>query len=302
MANQTDPLAASVHGTNPQNLIEKILRGRIYENRYWKEHCFGLSAETLLDKAVKLDGIGGIYSHNAKPTPFICLVLKLLQIQPERDIIEEYLKQEDFKYLRALAAFYIRLTFRARDVYQLLEPLFSDYRKLCVRSLSSAAGAGGWKLTHMDEFLDELLTAEMSCDVILPHLPKRETLVNSGMLEGPRISPLDDELNDDDDDEKEEEEEERECDEKIEQDFSRPEKQEQTSHNGNSKSSSSSNSLANMLKRAQVRHRNDNGGDANDVEERETQRRRIDDEHESSQSLEEANALRAKLGLKPLRP
>jgi len=301
MANQTDPLAASVHGTNPQNLIEKILRGRIYENRYWKEHCFGLSAETLLDKAVKLDGIGGIYSHNAKPTPFICLVLKLLQIQPERDIIEEYLKQEDFKYLRALAAFYIRLTFRARDVYQLLEPLFSDYRKLCVRSLSAAAGAGGWKLTHMDEFLDELLTAEMSCDVILPHLPKRETLVNSGMLEGPRISPLDDELNDDDDDD-EKEEEERECDEKIEQDFSRPEKQEQTSHNGNSKSSSSSNSLANMLKRAQVRHRNDNGGDANDVEERETQRRRIDDEHESSQSLEEANALRAKLGLKPLRP
>jgi len=301
MANQTDPLAASVHGTNPQNLIEKILRGRIYENRYWKEHCFGLSAETLLDKAVKLDGIGGIYSHNAKPTPFICLVLKLLQIQPERDIIEEYLKQEDFKYLRALAAFYIRLTFRARDVYQLLEPLFSDYRKLCVRSLSAAAGAGGWKLTHMDEFLDELLTAEMSCDVILPHLPKRETLVNSGMLEGPRITPLDDELNDDDDDEKEEEEE-REYDEKIEQDFSRPEKQEQTSHNGNSKSSSSSNSLANMLKRAQVRHRNDYGGDANDVEERETQRRRIDDEHESSQSLEEANALRAKLGLKPLRP
>lgn len=286
MANQTDPLAASVHGTNPQNLIEKILRGRIYENRYWKEHCFGLSAETLLDKAVKLDGIGGIYSHNAKPTPFICLALKLLQIQPEREIIEEYLKQEDFKYLRALAAFYVRLTYRARDVYQLIEPLLSDYRKLCVRSLSAAAGAGGWKVTHMDEFLDELLTAEMSCDVILPHLPRRETLVNSGMLNGPRISALDDELNEEEEDEEEDKEE------------SQPERAHHTSHSGE-KTLSSTNSLANMFKRAQVRLRNDA---TNEDEERETQRRRIDDAHESSQSLQEANALRAKLGLKPLRP
>ena len=286
MANQTDPLAASVHGTNPQNLIEKILRGRIYENRYWKEHCFGLSAETLLDKAVKLDGIGGIYSHNAKPTPFICLALKLLQIQPEREIIEEYLKQEDFKYLRALAAFYVRLTYRARDVYQLIEPLLSDYRKLCVRSLSAAAGAGGWKVTHMDEFLDELLTAEMSCDVILPHLPRRETLVNSGMLNGPRISALDDELNEEEDEEEEDKEE------------SQPERAHHTSHSGEI-TLSSTNSLANMFKRAQVRQRNDA---ANEDEERETQRRRIDDAQESSQSLQEANALRAKLGLKPLRP
>jgi pre-mRNA-splicing factor 38A len=286
MANQTDPLAASVHGTNPQNLIEKILRGRIYENKYWKEHCFGLSAETLLDKAVKLDGIGGIYSHNAKPTPFICLALKLLQIQPEREIIEEYLKQEDFKYLRALAAFYVRLTYRARDVYQLIEPLLSDYRKLCVRSLSAAAGAGGWKVTHMDEFLDELLTAEMSCDVILPHLPRRETLVNSGMLNGPRISALDDELNEEEEDEEEDKEE------------SQPERAHHTSHSGE-KTLSSTNSLANMFKRAQVRLRNDA---TNEDEERETQRRRIDDAHESSQSLQEANALRAKLGLKPLRP
>ena len=47
MANRTDPLAAQVHGTNPQNLIERILRERIYANRYWKEHCFGLTAATL---------------------------------------------------------------------------------------------------------------------------------------------------------------------------------------------------------------------------------------------------------------
>lgn len=34
------------------------------------------------------------------------------------------------RYLRALAAMYIRMTFRAVEVYELLEPLLKDYRKL----------------------------------------------------------------------------------------------------------------------------------------------------------------------------
>lgn len=43
MANKTHKDAISVHGTNPQYLIEKIIRTRIYESRYWKEDCFALS-------------------------------------------------------------------------------------------------------------------------------------------------------------------------------------------------------------------------------------------------------------------
>ena len=39
------------------------------------------------------------------------------------------------RYLRALTAFYIRLTFRSIDVYETLEPLLSDYRKLRVRNV-----------------------------------------------------------------------------------------------------------------------------------------------------------------------
>ncbi len=49
-ANVTDSGATSVHGTNPQNLVEKILRSKIYNHAYWKEHCFGLTAESLVDK------------------------------------------------------------------------------------------------------------------------------------------------------------------------------------------------------------------------------------------------------------
>ena len=52
MANRTVKGAATIKGTNPQFLIEKIIRSRIYECRYWKEECFALTAELLVDKAL----------------------------------------------------------------------------------------------------------------------------------------------------------------------------------------------------------------------------------------------------------
>lgn len=99
MANRTDPAAKSIRGTNPQNLVEKILRSKIYQNTYWKEQCFGLTAETLVDKAMELDHLGGTFGGNRKPTPFMCLVMKMLQIQPEKEIVIEFIKNEDYKYL-----------------------------------------------------------------------------------------------------------------------------------------------------------------------------------------------------------
>ena len=45
-ANATDPSANTVHGTNPQFLVHNILRQRIYESAWWKEHCFALSGAT----------------------------------------------------------------------------------------------------------------------------------------------------------------------------------------------------------------------------------------------------------------
>ena len=130
MANKTDPTAKAVHGTNPQNLIETIVRNRIYSNAYWKEHCFGLTAETLVDKAMTLTDFGGQYGGNRKPTKFMCLILKMLQIQPEKEIIIEFIKNEEYKYVRLLGAFYLRLTGSAKDIYQYLEPLYNDYRKI----------------------------------------------------------------------------------------------------------------------------------------------------------------------------
>ena len=170
-----------VHGQDPQGLIEKILRERIYECRYWKEECFGLTSETLLDKAVDLDHIGGSYA-NQRPVPFMCLVLRLLQLQPSKEIIHEYIGQEDFKYLRALGALYWRLVAGPAEVYGELEPLLADYRRLRVRLHD-----GKFALTTMDQFVDGLLREERVLEIILPRIPRRAILEDQGELE-PRLS------------------------------------------------------------------------------------------------------------------
>lgn len=73
-----------IRGQNPAQLMEKAVRDRITESYYFKEQCFGLNAATLCDRAVELSCIGGIYGVAQKPTPFLCLAFKLLQLAPER--------------------------------------------------------------------------------------------------------------------------------------------------------------------------------------------------------------------------
>ena len=200
MANRTLKDAKNIHGTNPQYLIEKIVRSRIYDSQFWKESCFALTAELMVDKAMELRYIGGVYGGNIKPTPFICLVLKFLQIQPEKDIVIEFIKNEEFKYVRALGAFYLRLTATAVDCYKYLEPLYNDYRKIRRQNR-----AGQFEVVHMDEFIDDLLREERVCDVILPRIQKRSVLEENGDLD-PKVSLLDDDLDQDVDMSSEEEE------------------------------------------------------------------------------------------------
>ncbi|KEP61158.1 UNVERIFIED_CONTAM: pre-mRNA splicing factor, putative [Hammondia hammondi] len=185
MANRTDPLAQQVHGCNPQTLVSRIIRRKIYESVFWKEQCFALTAETVLEPCVGLTYVGGTYGGKRQPAPFLCLVLKLLQIQPEPEIILEFIKQEQFKYLRAVGAFYLRLVGRACEVYTHLEPLLADYRKLRLRLAD-----GKFTIVCMDEFVDDCLRKTNFLDVDLPVLPKREVLENEGDLPPTRLTAL----------------------------------------------------------------------------------------------------------------
>jgi pre-mRNA-splicing factor 38A len=159
-ANTTDLTAHAIHGTDPQLLIEKITRTKIRESNYWKEHCFALTAESLVDKAVDLKYVGGTYGGANKPTEFMCLVLKMLQIQPEMEIVTEFIRQSNFKYVRVLGAFYLRLVAKPREIYVYLESMLSDFRKIRMRQ-----NDGKYKVSTVDVIVDALLREDYYFDI-----------------------------------------------------------------------------------------------------------------------------------------
>lgn len=190
MANRTDPHADTVHGTNPQFLVDRIVRVKIYNDAYWKEFCFGLTTESVIDQAAKLDYVGGTYGGRRRPAKFLCLFLKLLQIQPDEDVVLEYIRQPELKYLRALGCMYLRITARYPTILNTLEPLYADYRKLRHRDMM-----GKVSMIHMDEWIDQLLKDETVCDVTMPQMPKRELLESAEVVQ-PYQSVLEDDLED----------------------------------------------------------------------------------------------------------
>ena len=219
-----------VRGQNPAHLVEEATRDRIIQSYYWKEQCFGLNAATLCDRATELTCIGGTYGIGQKPTPFLCLAFKMLQLTPEKEVVQTYLNwgsemfdrnegdedgfelatngeegdlkrqkqlRAEFKYLRALAAFYIRLTWEPVEIFNTLEPLLEDRSKLRQRRRD------GVSLLTMDEFIHRLLTEKRSCGTSLWKLPDRGLLQDLDMLEE-YVSPLGAELDELDRDEDEE--------------------------------------------------------------------------------------------------
>jgi pre-mRNA-splicing factor 38A len=149
-------------GASPQWLVDKTVRSGIYRSSYWREQCFGLTAETLVDRAMELDHVGGTYGRN-RPTPFLCLALKMLQMQPDRETVVRFISNEEHRYLRALGAFYLRLTGAGADVRRYLEPLSDDHREIR-ESISDEE----FTVTDVGYFIDKLLTQDSCCDIVLP--------------------------------------------------------------------------------------------------------------------------------------
>ncbi|TGJ87951.1 hypothetical protein E0Z10_g864 [Xylaria hypoxylon] len=176
------------NGLNPATIMEKAVRERIIDSYFWKEQCFGVNEADIVDRVVDhVSFIAGTYGDNQKPSPFLCLAFKLLQLGPGDAVLREYLSYggDRFKYLRALAVFYVRLTRKAEHVFKTLEPFLEDRRKLRRR------GRAGAKVTFVDDFVDELLTKDRVCATSLWQMPKREILEDLDLLE-PRVSPLGD--------------------------------------------------------------------------------------------------------------
>ncbi len=165
-------------------LIDKMTRHHIFNCRYWKQECFALNAETFIDKAIKIKYIGGLYSGSKKPTKFLCLVFKLLQMNLPKEIALQYLKARDYKYLNAIALLYLRLILKGVDAFETLEPFYNDNRKLRLRNM-----IGEFSIIYVDQFIDNLLRQQIFMGISLPFLPKRAALEQQQALE-PRVSLL----------------------------------------------------------------------------------------------------------------
>ncbi|KAI1825845.1 PRP38 family-domain-containing protein [Xylaria intraflava] len=180
--------ALAPNGLNPATIMEKAVRERIVDSYFWKEQCFGVNEADIVDRVAEhVTFVGGTYGDAQKPSPFLCLAFKLLQLAPDDDVLDAYLSYggDRFKYLRALACFYVRLTRRAERVFAVLEPFLEDRRKIRRR------GRAGPSLSFVDSFVDELLTRDRVCATSLWQMPKREILEDLDLLE-PRVSPLGD--------------------------------------------------------------------------------------------------------------
>ncbi|KAG0650349.1 Pre-mRNA-splicing factor 38 [Hyphodiscus hymeniophilus] len=152
------PLAPN--GLNPATIMEKPVRERIIDSYFWKDQCFGVNEADIINRVVEqVHFVGGTYGDAQKPSPFLCLAFKLLQLGPADDV--------------------------AKDVYAFLEPYLEDRRKLKRRTRM------GTSLTFMDDFVDNLLTKERVCGTTLWKMPSRTMLEDLEVLE-PRVSPLGD--------------------------------------------------------------------------------------------------------------
>lgn len=248
---------------------------------------------------MELRYVGGVYAGNIKPTPFLCLILKMLQLQPDKEIAIEFVQQEEYKYIRALGAFYIRLTCNSVDMYKLLEPLYNDYRK--IRYMNKM---GKFELLHIDEFIDHLLRDERYCDIQLPRLQKRQALEDTDQLELYQ-SALDEDLDKLSASDSEEEEVKKERPSLV----SKRDRRSRSRSRGRERSRSRERDRSRDRKRRaspDERGRRDKdrddrrGRDKDDRKDRDRDRDRRKGKDGESLSIEETNAIRAKLGLKPL--
>ena len=264
---------------NAVGLLETTVRQRVYEDTYFRESCFGCNNETIIDRIVELDHIGSSYGAANRPTRFLCVLTKLLQLNPSLEIVLELIHNPDFKYMTALACVYLRMVGRGVQIYQHLEPFFKDYRKLRYRAQNE------WQIKHMDELIEELLGPKShALALALPALPSRQIYVRSGQLQ-PRESFLTPE------------EEEIEADkraeakraEKMRQKQLQQERIQQLQRQVDDEKSIDNNN-----------NDGDGDGDSNTLGNLSGSKRKTREEREEDE-FRQANEARAKLGLKPLR-
>lgn len=171
---------------NKAHLVGPIIRHRIQDSLFYKEKLHLTNELSIVPIIVsQVQFIAGT-DQTGRPSPFICCLLRLLELEPSPAIIRILLKQNgynEFKYLSALALLFCRLVYDAREMYALYDEFIGDYRKLRIQ-LKTPRFVNGlpvhYDLIHMDEWVDSLVVEERVVDLTLPYIAPRSLHVERG--------------------------------------------------------------------------------------------------------------------------
>ncbi|KAI5959707.1 hypothetical protein KGF57_002044, partial [Candida theae] len=121
---------------NKSYLVEPIIRHRIHDSKFYKQHLYLANESTILPIITKhVHYISGVDSMG-RPSPFLQCLLRMLELEPSKEIIKVYsdqLSYNEFKYLTALTLLYIRLVYTSEEIYNIFDQHAQDYRKLRIK-------------------------------------------------------------------------------------------------------------------------------------------------------------------------
>lgn len=170
---------------NKAHLVEPIVRHRIQDSLFYKQHLFLTNELSIVPVVInQVKYVGGTDS-TGRPSPFLCCILRLLELEPPIEIVRLYLTQNgynEFKYLTALALIYCRMVYGA-DIYSFYDEFIEDYRTLRLK-LRNPKFVNDlpvhYSMFHMDEWIDQLVEEDRVVDIMMPFLAPRQVLVDRG--------------------------------------------------------------------------------------------------------------------------
>lgn len=171
---------------NKAHLVGAIVRHRIQDSLFYKEKLHLTNELSIVPVIVNQVHFLAGTDQTGRPSPFLCCLLRLLELEPKAAIVRLMLKQNgynEFKYLTALALLYCRLVYEGKEVYALYDEYIGDYRKLRVQLKTPRFENSlpvHYDVIHMDEWVDSLVVEERVVDLTLPYIAPRKVYVDRG--------------------------------------------------------------------------------------------------------------------------
>lgn len=172
--------------TNLAHTVEPIVRHRILDSIFYKRYLYLTNELTVLPIVVQhVHFVAGTDSVG-RPSPFLCCLLRLLELEPSAEIVQICLEQPHFKYLTALMLAYVRFAANmseSRRCFEVMEPFYRDYRRLRFRQPPQVVDGRTvrFRVGFVDEWVHQLLTQERVLGLRMPRLKSRWALEDEGL-------------------------------------------------------------------------------------------------------------------------